>query len=58
MDEKKIKNIEKVDQALHLIRQRAMDCIISGKPATITCEIILVDGGGYRSAVVGVREKV
>lgn len=52
------KELDRIDKALLLARQRAIECIKHGQPATIVFELILKAGGKVGAAVVGVRENV
>jgi len=52
------KDMERIDKALLLARQRAIECIKHGQPATIVFELILKTGGKVAAAMVGVRENV
>jgi hypothetical protein len=52
------KDLERIDKALLSTRQRAIECMENGQPATITTEIILKTGGKVAAAVVGVRENI
>lgn len=52
------KELDRIDKALLLARQRAIECIKHGQPATIVFELILKAGGKVGAAVVVVRENV
>ena len=52
------KDLDRIDKALVSARQRVVECIERGQPATITTEIILKTGGKVAAATVGVRETV
>lgn len=52
------KELDRIDKALLLARQRAIECMSNGQPATIVFELILKAGGKVGAAVVGVRENV
>ena len=52
------KNLDRIDKTLILTRERLIECVENGQPATVTVEILLKTGGSVAAAIVSVKEHI